>query len=279
MRIIIVFSSTGFPEYDQVWQPLIDDTGYIPVNDSGDKIYAFDGKGHIKQYPGNYTDYLKKREAEKRNQAYDKNREDRAMSLLENKNGFITAEDLFLVLRDRYEGTEQYTKPVKFENWRDQSEGRKLPRTISSNLTQSSSIACLRSDMPIEVGAVMWYAMAVPQYSGYFPVYAGSTTIPKEFSNINSDNDPESAWWTFRMLQEAGDVQYDLAYITANNFWAANHANIVEVQKTVEKKVLALINKGKKKEAMELLNSFTYSQAESTLYHARRLLEIFQDLN
>ena len=44
MRIIIVFSSTGFPEYDQVWQPLIDDTGYIPVNDSGDKIYAFDGK-------------------------------------------------------------------------------------------------------------------------------------------------------------------------------------------------------------------------------------------
>jgi len=44
MQIIIVFSSTGFPEYDQVWQPLIDDTGYILVNDSGDKIYAFDGK-------------------------------------------------------------------------------------------------------------------------------------------------------------------------------------------------------------------------------------------
>jgi len=46
MRIIIVFSSPN-PDREEfnIWHSLIDDTsGYIPVNDSGDKIYAFDGK-------------------------------------------------------------------------------------------------------------------------------------------------------------------------------------------------------------------------------------------
>jgi ATP-binding cassette subfamily F protein uup len=32
-------------------------------------IYAFDGKGHIKQYPGNYSFYLEKKEEEKRKKA------------------------------------------------------------------------------------------------------------------------------------------------------------------------------------------------------------------
>ncbi len=212
-------------------------------------------------------------------QAYDKDREARAMSLLENKKGVITPKDLFLVLRDRYEGTPKYTRPLQVENWREMSEGRLIPRTIATNLTQSSSVACLRGDMPVEVGAIMWYAMAAPQYGGYFPVYAGAATVPEEFSNVNSAYSPDSAWWTFRMLQKVGDLQYDLSYPTVNNFWTANHANIVGEQKNIERRVLDLMNKGARDEAMKLLNTFTYSQADATLYHARRLLELIQDLN
>lgn len=211
-------------------------------------------------------------------QAYDKDREARVMSLLENKKGSITPEDLFLVLRDRYEGTSKYTKPLQVEIWREVSEGRLIPRTIATNLCQSSSVASLRSDMPVEVGAMMWYAMVSPQYSGYFPVYAGATTVPEEFSNVNSAYSPESAWWTFRMLQKVGDLQYDLAYPMVNNFWTANHANIVGKQKDLERRVLDLMNKDNKEEAMKLLNAFTCSQADTTLYHARRLLRHLQDL-
>ncbi len=32
-----------------------------------DYIYSFDGDGHIKQYPGNYTDYLQRKESDKKN--------------------------------------------------------------------------------------------------------------------------------------------------------------------------------------------------------------------
>ncbi len=56
---------------------------------------------------------------DKINQAYDKDRETRAKNLLENKKGVITPKDLFLVLRDRYEGTPKYTKPLQVENWRE----------------------------------------------------------------------------------------------------------------------------------------------------------------
>ncbi len=216
---------------------------------------------------------------DKINQAYDKDRETRAKNLLENKKGVITPKDLFLVLRDRYEGTPKYTKPLQVENWREMSEGRLIPRTIATNLSQSSSVACLRSDMPVEVGAMMWYAMASPQYSGYFPVYAGAVAVPEEFSNVSSAYSPDSAWWTFRMLQKVGDPQYDLAYPTVNNFWTANHANIVEKQKDIERRVLDLMNKGNKEESVKLLNAFTYSQADTALYHARRLLKLIQDLN
>ena len=50
MRIIIVFSSPGILEYEDVWHRLIDQGhGYIKVkNDSCDKIYAFDG--HNEEY-------------------------------------------------------------------------------------------------------------------------------------------------------------------------------------------------------------------------------------
>ena len=49
MRLIIVFSSPNFPEYDEVWHRLIDQCrGYIKVNDSCDKIYVYDG--HNEEY-------------------------------------------------------------------------------------------------------------------------------------------------------------------------------------------------------------------------------------
>ena len=45
MKVIIVFSSPNHEEYTQVWKPLISkEHGYINVNDTGDKVYAFNGK-------------------------------------------------------------------------------------------------------------------------------------------------------------------------------------------------------------------------------------------
>lgn len=215
---------------------------------------------------------------ENMHQAYDIAREDRAKYLLNSKRGVISAENLFQVLSDRYEGTDIFTKPQKIENWRETSEEKHIPRTISSNLGQSSSVAVLRSDMPVEVGAMMWYAMVSPQFSGYFPVYAGSSKIPKAMQNMDSTNNSESAWWIFKNIQIIGTQYFDKVSPLVNNFWTANHAEMINKQKLVEKKVLEYFNSGNKQKGMDLLNTFTYAQAQTTLYHARRLLKLVSSL-
>jgi len=194
--------------------------------------------------------------------------------LLEGKKGTITAEDLFLVLRDRYQGTDKFTKPLDTENWREHSEEKNIPRTISSNLGQSSSVAVLRKNMPLEVGAMMWYAMVSPEYSGYFPVYAGANLIPNEINNNKSDNNSSSAWWTFKSLQSSGNKNYEKFAPLINNFWTTNHQSITQQQNTLESKVVDLLNNNKKHAAIKLLNTFTNSQAETTLYHAKRWLNL-----
>ncbi len=216
---------------------------------------------------------------EKMNQPYDSEREERAMHLLENKKGLITPGDLFVVLRDRYEGTPKFALPLEDEIWRDYCEEHAISRPISTNLAQSSSVAHLRSDLPVEVGAVLWYAMATPNFSGYFPIYAAATKIPKEFSELNGTRSENSAWWTFRMLQQTGDLNYNPANLLVRNFWAAHHTTIVLEQKYLEQKVRALMKQKESEKAIALLNIFTYSQSQNVLYHAHRLLETVRALS
>lgn len=216
--------------------------------------------------------------AERMNNPYDVERENRAYKLLESKKGVIVPEDLFIVLMDRYEGTTKYHKPLTIEHWEDVTDKLLIPRTINTNLCQSSSVAQLRSSLPVEIGAVMWYAMATPGYSGYFPVYAGAYDIPKEFQNVNSSISPDSAWWTFRLIQKYGDTTFNTVYPMLKSFWLTYHANILIRQNMIEEKAMKLIQDNKKEKAIKIINSFTFSEAQNMLQQARFQLRHIQDI-
>ncbi len=214
---------------------------------------------------------------ENMNQAYDIAREGRAYSLLKNKKGLLSADDLFEVLRDRYDGTSKFTKPQNEELWRETSESNHIPRTIASNLAQSTSVAVLRSDLPIEVGAMMWYGMVNPQFSGYFPLYAGSATVTQDFSILDGKNNGNSAWWSFKNLHNQAGKNYTKYYPMVKKVLSNNHAQMVIEQKLVETKALDLISQGKKDKAISLLNQFSYSQSEDTLFQSKRLLNLIKE--
>jgi dipeptidase len=110
-------------------------------------------------------------------------------------------------------------------------------------------------------------------------VYAGSTKIPKEMENMDSTNNTKSAWWIFKNIQNIGTKYFEKVSPLANNFWLANHSQIVAKQKRVEKKVLEHFKSGNKQKGINLLNTFTYAQATTTLYHARRLLKLVSTVN
>ena len=205
---------------------------------------------------------------EKMNQPYDIDREARIHKLLDGKRGFIEPTDIFVVLRDRYEGTDKYTRPQQTPVWRENlDKDPSLSRTISSNLCQSSSVAQLRGNLPVEVGAIMWYAMANPGYSNYFPIYAGADRVPEAFSRQDGKRSPDSAWWLFKSLQLAGDNNYEIFYPLVSNFWTAHHASVTLQQQRVEDKALSLIRNGSKDEAVALLRTFTSNQAQDLLEH------------
>ncbi len=211
----------------------------------------------------------------KMDQPYDTRREKRVTRLLAGKEGVIAPEDLFLVLRDRYEGTAFYTPPQEHPVWReDLDEQPVLSRTISTNLAQSSFVAHLRGDLPVAVGAVMWLGMATPSYAGYVPLYAGGGAVPAEFPASSLEETDASAWWLFRRLQRAADRDYERAYPAILAFWTGQHAIALERQRRIEARALALLGKGEAESAMRLLSAFTFSQADSALAHARRLLQL-----
>ncbi len=222
----------------------------------------------------------------KMDQPYDSRREQRAMRLLGGKAGAIAPEDLFVVLRDRYEGTEHYTPPQRGPVWReDLDRNPSLSRTISTNLTQSTFVAHLRGDLPVSVGAVMWLGLATPSYAGYFPLYAGGVDpegggrndpLPAEFSSSALEASDDSAWWLFRRLQRTADRDYARAYPQVHTFWSAHHAVALERQRRIEARALAALEAGDDGRAARLLSAFTFGQADDVLYHGRRLLQLLE---
>lgn len=213
------------------------------------------------------------------NNPYDVDRENRVYELLESKKGVIVPEDLFRVLMDRYEGTSKYHRPLNdIEPWEDVTDKLLIPRAINTNLCQSSTVAQLRNYLPPEIGSIMWYAMATPGYSGYFPVYAGASEIPIEFQNVNSTISSDSAWWTFRLIQKYGDTNFDELYFNLKNYWISYHANILLRQFKIEEKAIQLLEDDKKEEAIKLVNSFTFSEAQNILEQARFQLRHIQGI-
>ncbi len=215
----------------------------------------------------------------KMDQPYDSRREQRATQLLRGKAGAIAPEDLFVVLRDRYEGTEHYTPPQRGPVWReDLDRNPSLSRTISTNLAQSTFVAHLRGDLPVSVGAVMWLGLATPSYAGYFPLYAGvapqgKDALPEEFSSSALEESGDSAWWLFRRLQRTADGDHARTYPAILTFWSSQHAIALERQRRIEARALGLLEAGEGSAAVRLLSAFTFSQASDALYHGRRLLQ------
>ncbi len=210
----------------------------------------------------------------KMEQAYDTRREQRVESLLRQEAGAISPENLFDVLRDRYEGTRYYTPPQEQPVWREDLDQRPaLSRTISTNLAQSTFVAHLRGDLPVSIGAMMWLGRATPRYASYVPLYAGGGSVPEDFSSSRLDENDASAWWLFRRLQRAADQNYEKHYPTIREAWAREHASALSRQDDSEARALVMLEARNPVGARDALSILTYSRAAKTLSVVRELLE------
>ncbi len=92
----------------------------------------------------------------------------------------LTLKDMFDELRDHYEGTEFAGSP----NWNNGNPHDYYVMRICSDRNMYGAVAHLQSDMPSEIGSVMWVGMRRPCVQPFVPVFAGITGFPDGFSRI-----------------------------------------------------------------------------------------------
>lgn len=208
-------------------------------------------------------------------QDYDIKREQRVYQLLKSSKGKISYQNLFNVLQDRYQGTADYTPPLDFENWREASEQKKVPRTINSNLTQSTFVTQHRTNMPDELQNIFWIGLANTRYSGYFPIYSSSTAIDASYSYPQQSCTNKSAWWSYRNLQRKVDQQSvqsvsDRVMKSQQTY----QAKVAQAVQEFEKKLLS--NHSDSSDKQTELNQFVLTQSGNQL---ARVNQLFSQVN
>lgn len=144
----------------------------------------------------------------------------------------ITVQDMMKIYRDTYEGTpydmgnnQAWFAPDSRGNWAKSpfatphvgAEMRALlniptERNISIPRCSYFTILQARAWLPNPIGAVCWFGLNNPDTSVYVPIYAGVTSLPKDYA-VNDRTkfvlgSRESAWWAFNFVDTLVNARY-----------------------------------------------------------------------
>lgn len=202
----------------------------------------------------------------------------------------LSVRDMIGLMRDHFEGTPfdmtkgvaagEYGnpyrwKPLEFKIGDDTANVYGWERPISTQQTAYSFVSQMRSDLPREIGGIMWYGVDDTYGTVYMPFYCSMSKAPRSYV-VGAINDftMESAWWIFNLVNNLSYHKY--SYVIKD---------IQAVQKEYEDKFFAyqpaLENAAKElykqdpKLAASFLSDYSVAQAEGV---AQRWRELWRDL-
>lgn len=200
-------------------------------------------------------------------------REWRVGELLEDRIAAKTVDPKLImsIWRDHYEGanTEETIYDWTFGHTQGsphQTDSRTLCRLDTEVSTVIQSRAKINGqDVPADIGAICWRAMATPCTSIYTPWYLGSLEIPKEYQAGVSQFTKKSAYWASRNLSRSVDMRYGTVVVNEvkrvlDEFENKEFAS----QGEVEQKALELYNKNPD-EARAYLTKYSSNMAKKAM--------------
>ncbi|HOY26599.1 MAG TPA: C69 family dipeptidase [Mesotoga sp.] len=167
----------------------------------------------------------------------------------------VSAEELMMIKRDHYEGTEfdltqglaagpfgnpnryatssnQRPEGVNYDGWE---------RAISMFRCSYVIVGQARSWLPAAIGGVLWFGEDAPHSTVYIPFYAGNTSVPTSFSQGARDYfDRTSAWWAFNHVSNLADLRYDVAIKIIQAEASKFEKEFLANQPSIEKAALVL---------------------------------------
>jgi dipeptidase len=172
--------------------------------------------------------------------------------------------DIMQIMRDHYEGTSlQSSSPTKSPH--------ESGRPICVDRTQTSFIAQLRQNMPLDIGIVYWTCLASPCSSTYIPFHFGISDFPASFSSksekpsmsfynerVNSAfrADPLQAFWTFTNFRSNVDSAYPGKIAKIKALCSKVEKNALALQKPLEEAACKLYGEDKTT-AMKVLANYS----------------------
>jgi len=142
--------------------------------------------------------------------------------------------------------------------------------TICGASTQEAAVFQLRSWLPPEIGCIYWRTSAEPCCGILVPWYVGITETPEAYYkpvDVNEhltlpfhfnppagtfDYEPQSAWWSFKTLQDLVNKDYQISesrdnplWLSVRAVWDDFEASAFEYQSAVEEETLRLFSKDK----------------------------------
>ncbi|CCU84492.1 Peptidase U34 dipeptidase [Mesotoga infera] len=167
----------------------------------------------------------------------------------------VSAQDLMMIKRDHYEGTEfdltvglaagpfgnpnRYATPasarpegINYDGWE---------RAISMFRCSYVIVGQARNWMPDAIGGVVWFGEDAPHSTVYIPFYAGATSVPESFSQGARDFfDRSSAWWAFNHVSNLADLRYNVAIEIIKEEYTKFETEFLANQPLIEKVALDL---------------------------------------
>ncbi|PAK87271.1 peptidase C69 [Lentilactobacillus parakefiri] len=94
-----------------------------------------------------------------------------------------------------------------FNNTKYDSNGRWVGgfRPINVPTDVESHILQIRNNVPTNIAAIQWLAMASPATSAYIPFYTNINNTPDQYKIGNDQPDSKSAYWTYKMTKVLTD--------------------------------------------------------------------------
>ncbi|MFO8234244.1 MAG: C69 family dipeptidase [Bacteroidales bacterium] len=182
--------------------------------------------------------------------------------------------DFMRVLEDHYEGT-KFDGSKNYQYGDPHSSG---PHSICAATNQYGFVTELRSDMPVEIGAVMWLAPRRPCTQPFIPWHLGMDEIPADFALTDPEtalkdhfDPPENilekaeghAFVDYVQFAEEVDEEYKELIPKVETFKSGIENELIEQTRELEKQALDIYSKDKEK-ARQMLMDFTVKYLEQT---------------
>ncbi|MFA8343116.1 MAG: C69 family dipeptidase [Rhodothermaceae bacterium] len=199
----------------------------------------------------------------------------------------LSVHDVMQLMRDHYEGTPfDMTKGVAagtFNSpyratplvWKCDDEMYFHERPISTPQTAFSFVSQSRSDLPREVGGVLWFGLDDTYFTVYNPIYTCSKEVPHNYKQglgSSAEFTWESAFWVFNFVSNYSYPIYSRVIDDVRAEQNRLEGLFVSRQKEIDQTAMALYKQAPGR-AVDYLTDYSISMATKTYQNWKKLGE------